>query len=154
MSKFDENRFTTVKEDWETPHELFDIIDKEFHFTIDLAADEHNTKVSIFYGKQQDALTKSWTGVCWLNPPYGRQLSKWIKKAYEESLPEGVIVVVLVPARTNTSWWHDYCMKAYEIRFIRGRPKFVGAKHGLPQPLAIIIFKNNNKRTKFTSFDI
>lgn len=72
-----------------------------------------------------------------MNPPFGSQ-GKWVQKAYEESL-NGITVVCLLPARTNTNWWHDYCMTG-EIRFIRGRPKFKGAKHGLPQPLAIVIF--------------
>jgi hypothetical protein len=73
-----------------------------------------------------------------MNPPYNN-VGKWIKKAYEESL-QGAIVVCLVQSRTNTNWWHDYCMEG-EVRFIKGRPKFKGCKHGLPQPLAIVIFK-------------
>lgn len=152
MSKFDK-KFESASKDWETPPELFDILDKEFHFTIDIAADEQNAKVNIFYSKQQDALTKPWTGICWLNPPYGRDLKKWIKKAYVESRKTGTIIVMLIPSRTNTVWWHTYCMRASEIRFIKGRPKFVGAKDGLPQPLAIVVFKETNgKEPIFSSF--
>lgn len=146
-------RFETESEDWETPDTLFDVLDEEFHFTIDLAANDHNTKVSVFYDKHQDALIKSWKGICWLNPPYGRDLKKWVKKSYVESRKDGTTVVMLIPSRTNTVWWHNYCMKAFEIKFIKGRPKFVGAKDGLPQPLAIVVFRKTEEKTIFTSFD-
>lgn len=79
--------------------------------------------------------------ICWMNPPY-KQVGKWIVKAYNE-YQKGATVVCLVQSRTNTNWWHDYCMKG-EVRFVRGRPVFKGCKHGLPQPLAIVIFRPNN----------
>jgi phage N-6-adenine-methyltransferase len=127
------------KEEWETPNSIFIPLHDEFKFDLDVCADRENTKAFKYYTKEDNGLTKDWMGVCWMNPPFGDK-KKWIKKAYGESLKQDVTVVCLVPARTNTDWWHDYCMKG-EIRFIRGRPKFKGAKHGLPQPLAIVIFK-------------
>lgn len=147
MARFD-TKFKSNKQDWETPIELFEIINRRYNIDFDLAANKSNTKCSEFFSKEDDALTKSWRGRCWLNPPYGGKmdnaLSEWIKKSFNESLHEDCMVVMLVPARTNTNWWHDYCMKANEILFIRGRPKFVGAKYGLPQPLAVVIFDCSN----------
>jgi phage N-6-adenine-methyltransferase len=139
--KFDSNR-----QDWETPKELFDTVDAEFHFTLDAAASENNKKVKKFISAEQDAMTLSWgKNVCWLNPPYGKghKLSAWVKKAYQESLT-GATTVMLIPARTNTNWFHDYCLKHGEVRFVRGRPKFGGADHGLPQPLCFIIFRGKH----------
>lgn len=80
-----------------------------------------------------------------MNPPY-KDMKKWVIKAYEESIKNDSIVVCLIPARTNTKWWHEYCMKG-EIRFIKGRPKFEGCIHGLPQPLAIVIFGKEYQST-------
>ena len=90
-----------------------------------------------------DSLAFPWHGThlnCWMNPPYGRDIARWIEKAYRESL-KGITVVCLVPARTDTAWWHDYCMKG-EIRFVRGRIKFVGCKNDAPFPSAIVIFRD------------
>lgn len=137
MTQF-RSAFTSNKQEWETPDSLFVPLNNEFQFTLDVAADENNTKCSAYFTEQDDGLSKDWHGICWMNPPY-KDKKKWIMKAYEEA-QKGATVVCLVPARTNTNWWHNYCMKG-EVRFIRGRPKFKGAKHGLPQPLAIIIFK-------------
>jgi phage N-6-adenine-methyltransferase len=130
-------KFDSIRQDWETPDELFNPLNEEFGFTFDVCATKENTKCSNFYTISDNALEQKWSGVCWMNPPFGEQ-GKWVRKAYQEGL-NGTTVVCLLPARTNTGWWHDYCMKG-EIRFIRGRPKFKGAKHGLPQPLAIVIF--------------
>ena len=138
------NKFESTRQDWTTPQELFDVIDHEFNFTLDGAADKDNSKCKKFLSKEDDSLTCVWGGnVVWLNPPYGSKTSKlsdWIKKAYVESL-SGTTVVCLIPARTNTNWFHDYCLKYGEVRFIKGRPKFGGATHGLPQPLCYVIFR-------------
>jgi len=132
------NKFAAGRQDWETPASIFDPLNNEFGFTLDVCATAENSKCDVFYySVEDDALSLDWEGVCWMNPPFGQQ-GKWIKKAYEESL-KGATVVCLVPSRTNTNWWHDYVMKG-EVRFIRGRPKFVGAEHGLPQPLSIVVF--------------
>jgi len=134
-------KFGSHKQDWETPDELFEPLDDEFGFTLDVCATPENAKCPQFFTERDDGLSQKWHGVCWMNPPFGEQ-GKWVKKAYQSSL-EGAIVVCLLPARTNTNWWHSYCMKG-ETRFIQGRPKFKGAKHGLPQPLAIVIFRPPN----------
>lgn len=129
--------FKSSKQDWVTPNDFFRKLNDEFGFTLDVAASKENTKCQRYFTEEDDGLLQDWKGVCWMNPPYNNK-KNWIIKAYKES-QKGATVVCLVPARTNTNWWHDYCMKG-EIRFIRGRVKFDGAKHGLPQPLALVIF--------------
>jgi len=147
------DKFRSAKSDWETPHWLFALLDDEFHFTCDVAANAENAKVSSFIDEETDALTQEWSGTCWLNPPYGRGIDRWVKKAFCESQRDAM-VVMLVPARTNTLWWHKYCMNAAEIRFLLGRPKFGGAKYGLPQPLAIIVFRNTSTSVRVSSLPL
>ena len=135
-------KFDSLKQEWATPDSLFVPLNEEFGFTLDVAASSDNAKCRQYIDREANALSCSWQGVCWLNPPYGDdgyRIVDWVKKAHQEAT-RGCTVVMLVPARTNTNWWHDYCMKA-EVRFIRGRPKFGNAIHGLPQPLAIVIFR-------------
>jgi phage N-6-adenine-methyltransferase len=134
-------KFESKKQDWETPDEIFEPLDTEFGFTLDVCATEENAKCNVFFSEEDDGLTQDWHGVCWMNPPFGVQ-GKWVKKAYSESL-KGTTVVCLLPARTNTNWFHDYCLKG-EVRFVRGRPKFKGAKYGLPQPLMVVIFRGKD----------
>lgn len=156
MGNFD-GKFTSAIQDWETPQMLFDILNNEFDFDIDLAASKDNTKCKLFYSLEDDAFDHIWKGICWLNPPYGlktRNLKDWIKKAWDETRKEDCTVVMLIPTRTNTNWWHEYCMKASDIRFLRGRPKFNNSNHGLPQPLAIIIFRNAKSLINIESFDV
>jgi phage N-6-adenine-methyltransferase len=141
MGMFDKNVFSSKRQDYATPQKLFDILDAEFHFTLDVCADETNHKTEDYIDEKVNALEKDWYGICWMNPPYNNK-KNWIIKAYKESVKNKCVVVCLIPARTNTSWWHDYCMKG-EIRFIKGRPIFEGMIHGLPQPLAIVIFGEN-----------
>ena len=143
MADFNKSKFQSKNQEYATPIELFKVLDKEFHFTIDVCADEINKKVRRYYSEKENALIQDWKGVCWMNPPY-KDMKKWVVKAYEESVKHDSIVVCLIPARTNTIWWHDYCMQG-EIRFIKGRPVFEGCIYGLPQPLAVIIFGKNYK---------
>jgi len=151
MAKFGSVFESSERSDWETPQDIFDKLNDEFHLTFDVCADQNNTKVeNYFFSEEQDGLTQDWYGVCWMNPPF-KDKKKWIEKAYKESLKDSTIVVCLIPARTNTNWWHQYCMKG-EIRFICGRPKFKGAIHGLPQPLAIVIFGRAYKGGSCKSF--
>jgi len=128
--------FTSNTDLWSTPQSLFDELDKEFHFTLDVCATDENAKCERYFTKEDDGLSQEWKGVCWMNPPYGREIGKWIKKAYESR----ATVVCLIPARTDTAWWHDYVMKAKEIRYIRGRLKFGGSKNSAPFPSAIVVF--------------
>ena len=137
-------KFESAKQDWTTPDDLFDPINAEFKFTLDAAADATNKRAEKFFCAADDGLRQDWgTHTVWLNPPYGERagkLSDWIKKALAASRL-GATVVMLIPARTNTNWFHDLCLKYGEVRFIKGRPKFGGADHGLPQPLCLIIFR-------------
>jgi phage N-6-adenine-methyltransferase len=153
-------KFESAKQDWTTPQAMFDRLHSEFKFTVDLAADNLNTKCLKFYSSDNSALSVPWVGTGWLNPPYGDKagkLSEWVKKAYAETRKEGCCVVMLIPARTNTRWFHDYCMKAEELRFFKGRPKFGEAKHGLPQPLVLVVFRAAGKLwrpPKLSSFEV
>jgi phage N-6-adenine-methyltransferase len=125
--------------EWETPQDLFDKLNEEYHFELDVCATADNTKCERYFTKEQDGLKPEWKGRCWMNPPYGKEIGAWMKKAYESSL-EGATVVCLVPARTDTAWWHDYAMKG-KITFLRGRLKFGGAKNNAPFPSAIVVFR-------------
>lgn len=153
MASF-KGKFESSKQDWETPQSLFDDIDREFNFTFDAAASISNAKTERFFTQEDDALRQDWPiETYWLNPPYGAKsgtLKQWVEKAYYAS-KKGSTVVMLIPARTNTNWFHDICLSKAEVRFIRGRPKFGGADHGLPQPLCYVIFRPA-KVTKPTTY--
>lgn len=126
--------------DWETPQFLFDGLDAEFGFELDVCATPETAKCKRFFTPADDALSQDWGGAtCWMNPPYGRAIGDWMKKAYEAS-KAGATVVCLVPSRTDTNWWHRYAYRG-EVRFLRGRLKFVGAAHGAPFPSAVIVFR-------------
>jgi phage N-6-adenine-methyltransferase len=131
--------FSSKTDVWETPAELFARLDAEFNFTLDVCALPENAKVHKFYTPQQNGLRQRWSGRCWMNPPYGRTIGLWMRKAWEES-QRGVTVVCLVPARTDTAWWHDFAVRG-EVRFIRGRLKFSNSKSSAPFPSAIVVFR-------------
>jgi phage N-6-adenine-methyltransferase len=144
MGKINDSWYTSNADDWGTPQKLFDELNEEFGFTVDVCANEHNFKVENYFDKEQDGLNQVWDGVVWCNPPYGRTIKLWMQKAYETWRGGGVTVVCLVPARTDTVWWHEYAAKGSEIRFIKGRLKFErpGLKSdSAPFPSAIIIFR-------------
>ena len=130
---------TSNSSTWATPPDLFADLDQEFGFTLDVCALPENAKCEKYFTPEQDGLQQDWTGTCWMNPPYGREIGKWMRKAYEAS-KQGVTVVCLVPARTCSAWWHDYAMKG-EVRFLRGRVRFVGAPYNAPFPSAIVVFR-------------
>ena len=135
--------FSSKTDDWETPQDLFDKLNQEFEFNLDVCATRENRKCRNFYDKELDGLKQDWHGVCWMNPPYGREIGKWVQKAYEESLT-GSTVVCLLPSRTDTKWWHDYCMRG-EVRFIKGRLRFGNSKNSAPFPSAIVIFRGDTQ---------
>lgn len=119
---------SSKKMDYCTPKEFFAELDKEFHFTLDAAATEASAKCAAFYTPETDGLTKPWNiagggGAVFCNPPYGREIGKWVRKAYEEA-QSGATVVLLIPARTDTSYFHDYILGHAEIRWVRGRLRF------------------------------
>ena len=126
---------------WATPQDFFDDYNAIYHFDVDVCATSENALCAKFYSPKDDGLSKEWHGICWMNPPYGREIGKWMKKAYESSL-HGATVVCLVPARTDTAWWHEYAMKG-EIEFIRGRLKFGGSKNSAPFPSAVVVFQRS-----------
>jgi phage N-6-adenine-methyltransferase len=134
--------YSSASVEWETPQWLFEQLSNEFGgFNTDVCATVENAKCNHFWTQGEDGLTKQWRGNCWMNPPYGREIAKWVKKAYESD----ALVVCLLPARTDTAWWHDYCTKG-EIRFLRGRLKFSGHKRNAPFPNAIVIFEQRRTR--------
>ncbi len=140
--------FTSATDMWATPQAFFDRYHKIHNFTLDVCATPTNAKCPRFFTEAEDALKQEWGGVCWMNPPYGRGIGDWMRKAYESSL-SGAKVVCLVPARTDTAWWHDYAVKG-QIEFIRGRLKFGDAVNSAPFPSAVVIFAptpgENNER--------
>lgn len=124
---------------WSTPEALFQSLNSLFNFEVDLAAQMHNAKCPKYYTPEQNSLMQEWRGVCWLNPPYGREIGQWIKKAYESSRA-GATIVCLLPARTDTRWFHNYCVHG-EITFLKGRLKFGQAQHNAPFPSMIVVFR-------------
>lgn len=128
--------YRSISDCWATPKEVFDKYDAIYHFETDVCATAGNTKCDRFFSPEQDGLKQEWTGVCWCNPPYERQLSKWVKKAAESN----AVVGMLIPARTDTRWFHDYVLKYGEIEFIKGRIKFVGAIDNAPFPSMFVLF--------------
>lgn len=159
MNGRDTALFTHKSDEYGTPQWLFDLLDKEFHFECDAAATTKNTKCKNFFGedytgKKENSLVYDWTKCMFmdvgepeypksffLNPPYSK-IAAFMKKAYEESL-KGAVVVCLIPCRTDTRYWHDYVMKAQEIRFVKGRLKFNGGSCGAPFPSCVVIFDLN-----------
>ncbi len=137
--------FSSKTNEWATPQTFFDKLNAEFHFTLDPCSTHENAKCGNHFTQEEDGLSRSWGGqIVFMNPPYGRELSKWIQKAYEESQKPGTLVVCLIPSRTDTKYWHEYVMKAKEVRFIKGRLKFGGATNCAPFPSAVVIFGNTN----------
>lgn len=134
-------------DNWATPSYLFDMLNKEFAFTLDVCANKDNAKCPRFYDQETDGLIQDWTkDVCWMNPPYGRTIGQWVKKAAETAMGGG-IVVALLPARTDTRWWTEWVMKASELRFISGRVKFGGSNIGAPFPSVIAVFGTPTRPT-------
>jgi phage N-6-adenine-methyltransferase len=132
--------FSSATDLWATPQAFYDQLHAEFGFTLDVCALPENAKCPRYVTPCEDGLAQDWTrDVCWMNPPYGRVIGHWMRKAYE-SAQQGATVVCLVPARTDTRWWHDYAMRG-EIRFIKGRLKFGDAKTNAPFPNAVVIFR-------------
>ena len=127
---------------WATPQEWFDYLNLEFGFTLDPCCWPETAKCKRYYTPDTDGLAQSWQDErVFMNPPYGKDLGKWMKKAYEEARDNGALVVAFVPARVDTNWWHNYAAKATEVRFPKGRVKFAGATASAPFPVAVIVFR-------------
>jgi phage N-6-adenine-methyltransferase len=123
---------------WSTPQDLFDKLNAEFAFNLDVCATAENAKCQRYFTAEDDGLAQEWIGTCWMNPPYGDVIGKWVEKARLAG-ESGSTVVCLVPARVDTAWWWDNCRYG-EIRFLRGRLKFGGAETSAPFPSAVVIF--------------
>lgn len=146
----DKALFTSNSEEWETPQWLFDELNKEFYFSLDVCASTYNFKCHHYFDKEINGLTEKWHywGSCWMNPPYGRDIGIWIEKACVESCL-GATVVCLLPARTDTRYFHQFIwdtdnhrpLRGVEVRFLKGRLKFGGAKNSAPFPSMIVIFR-------------
>ena len=144
-----EGLFSSKTDNWSTPQEFFEELDKEFHFTLDPAADEFNHKCEKYFTKENSGLLQDWQGnTVFLNPPYGCFIGNWIKKAYEEAQKPNTTVVILMPARTDTKAFHDYIYKKHEVRFIKGRLKFGNSKNSAPFPSMVVVMRNYDNTKK------
>lgn len=134
--------FSSATDEWATPKDFFDTLNKEFDFTLDPCATTDNAKCDKFYTKEQDGLKQDWSGErVFCNPPYGKVIGDWVRKCSEESKKPNTTVVALIPARTDTRYFHEYIYhKAKEIRFIKGRLKFGGCKNSAPFPSMVVVF--------------
>ena len=149
-----EVHFSSKSNEWNTPDDLFNTLNNEFNFTLDPCTNGENNKCDKFYTEKENGLIQDWSkDIVFMNPPYGREISQWIEKAYNESL-KGSKVVCLIPSRTDTKYWHDFIFnKASEVRFIKGRLKFGDSKNSAPFPSAIIVYDNNFNKTKYSTHD-
>lgn len=128
--------FSSRSDLWETPQDLFDKLDAIYHFQTDVCALPENAKCEHYFTPEQDGLSQEWAGVCWCNPPYGREVGKWVEKAARSD----ATVVMLLPARTDTWWFHDLCMRVGQVHFLRGRLRFGDSKCNAPFPSMIVVF--------------
>jgi len=131
--------FSSKSDEWETPQDLFDKLNREFEFDLDVCATKENTKCRNWYGEELDGLKQNWQGhIVFCNPPYS-QISDWVKKASEE-VNSDTKIIMLIPARVDTQWFHKYIYNKAEIRFIKGRLKFGDSKNSAPFPSMVVIF--------------
>lgn len=134
--------FTSNSQEWTTPQDFFDELNEEFHFNLDPCATKQTAKCNKFFTKEDDGLKQDWGGYCvFCNPPYGTEIKYWVKKCAEEAKKPNTTVVMLIPARTDTAYFHDFIYNKAEIRFIRGRLKFGNSKNSAPFPSMLIIFR-------------
>jgi site-specific DNA-methyltransferase (adenine-specific) len=123
--------FSSRYESWDTPQDFFDKQNKVYGFTCDVCATDESAKCKEYYTIETDGLSQPWHGVCWMNPPYGREIGKWVKKAYDETRKTGTLVVGLLPARTDTKYFHNWIYKkeGVETDFLKGRLIFGSDKY-------------------------
>ncbi len=129
-------------DNWATPQDFFDKLNEEFRFTLDPCANSDNHKCDLFFTREQNGLNQDWGGhTVFCNPPYGREIADWVKYAYEQSQKPDTTVVMLIPARTDTRYFHEYIYNKAEIRFIRGRLKFGDATSAAPFPSMVVVYR-------------
>ena len=142
--------FMSTNYEWETPDIIFKPLEKEFNITMDTCATAGNKKTFVYIDKDHNGLINEWSlpkgESCWMNPPYGNEIGKWVRKAYEEA-KKGVTTVALLPARTDTAWFQNYILDKQEIRFLKGRIKFKDAKASAPFPSMVVIFHGKTDKT-------
>jgi site-specific DNA-methyltransferase (adenine-specific) len=153
--------YSSKTDEWFTPQKLFDELNQEFNFDLDVCANSDNAKCQKYFNKKINGLNQLWVtknliGSIWMKPPYGREIGKWVRKAYNESYISTATIVCLLPARTDTRWFHDYIYNKAEIRFLKGRLKFGDAKNSAPFPSMIVIYKkkgvNTHEGARFAKF--
>lgn len=132
--------YSSKTDEWATPPEFFQYLDDEFGFTLDVCATPENAKCERYFTREQDGLAQDWSGTCWMNPPYGRTIGRWVEKAFVEH-SKGAKVVALLPARTDTRWFHNWIYGKAEIRLIKGRLKFGGGKYSAPFPSMVVVWQ-------------
>ena len=135
--------FSSKTNDWSTPQDFYDELNNEFGFTLDPCADEYNHKCNKYFTEEDDGLLQDWGGeIVFCNPPYGKAIKDWVRKAYIEGCKPNTTVVLLIPARTDTQYFHDYVYhEAKEIRFIKGRLKFGDSKNAAPFPSMVVVYR-------------
>lgn len=134
--------FSSNSDEWSTPEDFYKKLNKEFNFTLDPCATDENHKTTKYFTKEQDGLSQNWQGnIIFCNTPYSN-IAEWVKKCYCESLKENTTVVLLIPARTDTKYFHNYILNRSEIRFVKGRLKFGNCKNAAPFPSMVIIFRS------------
>ena len=136
--------FTSNTDLWATPQYFFDKLNQRFNFDLDVCALPENAKCDKYFTPEIDGLKQDWNGTCFMNPPYGREIGKWVEKAYNES-QKGNVIVALLPARTDTKWFHDhiYMMYGVEFELLKGKLKFGNSKNSAPFPSMVVVFKSN-----------
>lgn len=134
--------FSSKSNEWSTPQDFFDNLNNEFNFTLDPCATKENRKCEKYFSIEQDGLKQDWSNnIVFCNPPYGKEIYKWVEKCYMESKKDNTTVVLLIPARTDTKYFHEYIYnKVKEIRFIKGRLKFGNQSNSAPFPSILVIF--------------
>jgi site-specific DNA-methyltransferase (adenine-specific) len=133
---------SSATDDWATPLDFYRTLDMEFGFVLDPCSDDVNHKAERYFTREDDGLAQDWSpGPVFMNPPYGRTIAQWVAKAHTESA-RGILVVGLLPARTDSGWWHRHVIDAKaEARFIRGRLKFGGSTNAAPFPSAVVVWR-------------
>lgn len=142
--------FSNNSNEWATPQNFYDELNKIYKFTLDPAANKFNAKCKKFYTIEDDGLSKTWKNeVVFCNPPYGRNIYKWVEKCYNENKNNNTKIILLIPSRTDTKYFHDFIYKKYPIRFIQGRIKFGDSKNSAPFPSLLVLFDSTNKNAFF-----
>ena len=140
---------------WETPQFLFDALNTEFGFDLDVCASPANAKCLRFFTENDDALTQIWDGNIWMNPPYGRGIGAWVGRARQQvDSGHADVAVCLVPMRSDSKWFHEHAMKASEIRLLDQRLEFAGSTNKAPFPAVLLVFRSGDSSAKLTSYDV